>query len=554
MRFALVFISAVSLHAQLLAPGAAVPRRSKPPVVFLNGYQQDCNGSSFTATFGIADQVLAANGQSSLFFNNCSIAGRPLFEELGQAFGSFLAGLRFDDGSPVDSVDVVAHSMGGLIVRSYLSGKRTDGTFAPPPETKIRKAVFLSTPHFGSGLGLLLGMDRQAIQLGSGNRSLFDLATWNQGTDDLRGIDAVAFAGNGGTGRAVEPGFDDGVVAVSSASIGFYMTGRTRVLPYCHIEGGGLITLVGLCAANAKGMAEIQSPAEDNARAIVSFLNGTAEWRSIGTAVEQVPKGGLYVEARAPDDQPVSIDAATATNGSVTKGLSVTARDVAYTDSFPSGTVTVEAGGLARRVGVPPGSVAAVTVKSGPVISRVLPAAGVVFPLTVAPGEIVAIYGENLSQARVEVNGESMPVFFANATQINTVMPEAVSGLVKLTVRDTTGSQRVNVLVEAAVPAVFAADGSGRGRAAAQRVGDVVVLYLTGLGATEERGGLQWAKAQPSVTIGGRVCEVLFAGRTPGFRGLDQINCRLADGLSSGELEVVVTSGRRASNVVTVPN
>jgi uncharacterized protein (TIGR03437 family) len=554
MRFIVVLISAGSLYGQLVGPGALIPRRPKPPVVFLNGYQPDCNGSSFAGTFGIADQVLAANGQSSVFFNNCAIAGRPLIEDLGQAFASFLAGLRFDDGAPVEAVDVVAHSMGGLIVRSYLSGKRTDGTFAPPAETKVRKAVFLSTPHFGSSLGLLLGVDRQAIQLGSGNRSLFDLATWNQGTDDLRGIDALALAGNGGTGRAVEPGFDDGVLAVTSGSIGFYMTGRTRVLPYCHTSGGGLITLAGLCAANAKGMADIQSPVEDNARVIVSFLNGTAEWRSIGTAVEQLPNGGLYVEARTADDVTATIDAATATNGSVTKSLNVTARDVAYTDSFPSGTAMVEAGGSARRVGVQAGAVSAVTVKPGPAIARVLPAAGVVFPLSVAPGEIIAVYGENLAQARVEVNGESVPVFFSNATQINTVMPENAAGMVKLTVRDTTGSRTVNVLVEAAVPAVFAADGSGRGRAAAQRVEDVVVLYLTGLGATEERGGLLWARLQPSVTVGGRTCEVLFAGRTPGFRGLDQINCKLPAGLGSGEIDVVVTSGKRTSNVVTVAN
>src|SRR5690349_2055520 len=133
-----------------------VPRTTKPPVVFLNGHQNDCTSSSFASTFGIADQVLAANGEASLFFDNCSVPGKPPIETLGAAFGDFLASLKFTDGQSVDTVDVVAHSMGGLIVRSYLSGKQTtSGLFRPPAVIHIRKAVFLATPHFGSGVAVL---------------------------------------------------------------------------------------------------------------------------------------------------------------------------------------------------------------------------------------------------------------------------------------------------------------------------------------------------------------------------------------------------------------
>ena len=48
--------------------------------------------------------------------------------------------------------------MGGLIVRSYLSGKQTqEGVFTPPADTKVRKIVFLGTPHFGTPATSLLG-------------------------------------------------------------------------------------------------------------------------------------------------------------------------------------------------------------------------------------------------------------------------------------------------------------------------------------------------------------------------------------------------------------
>src|ERR1700730_15778834 len=78
------------------------------------------------------------------FFNYCTVPGQPTIEDMGAAFGALLAGLRYEDGQPVDLVDTLAHSMGGLIVRSYLSGKGSAaGAFNPPAVTHIRKIVFL---------------------------------------------------------------------------------------------------------------------------------------------------------------------------------------------------------------------------------------------------------------------------------------------------------------------------------------------------------------------------------------------------------------------------
>jgi hypothetical protein len=71
--------------------------------------------------------------------------------------------------------------MGGLIVRSYLAGKVLEGGFAPPAETRIRKLVFLGTPHFGSAVAALGTPNPQLQQLQPGSAFLADLATWNQG-------------------------------------------------------------------------------------------------------------------------------------------------------------------------------------------------------------------------------------------------------------------------------------------------------------------------------------------------------------------------------------
>ena len=249
--------------AQLIPTGMPVPRTTLPPVVFINGFQTSCP-VKFSDTFGSADQVLQANGQISLFFSTCTLALTSSIEDLAGAFAKFLGDLRYTDGTAVEQVDIVAHSMGGLVLRVYLSGKQNaTGMFQPPAETHIRKAVFLATPHFGSGVASLLGITKQLQELTSGSSFLFDLGVWNQGTDDLRGVDAIAAAGNAGSGGSGNAsGFDDGVVALTSASLAFYLPGRTRVVPFCHIDGGGLITLVGLCPGSAKGIANIDSAAE----------------------------------------------------------------------------------------------------------------------------------------------------------------------------------------------------------------------------------------------------------------------------------------------------
>ena len=575
---------AAVLSAQLIAPGQPVPHTANPAVVFLNGYQEDCSGSSFAATFGIADQVLQSSGQVSLFFDNCTVPGQPSIETLGTAFGSYLAALKYDDGTAVDIVDVVSHSMGGLIVRSYLTGKQEqDGVFSPPATIRIRKAVFIASPNFGTGIAAFgFGLNSQLDELTSGSYFIFDLATWNTGTDDLRGIDAVAVAGNGGTGEATMPGFDDGVVPLTSAALGFYRPGRTRVVPFCHVDGGGLITLAGLCSADAKGIAIIRSASDPTAQIMVSFLNGTTVWQTVGQAAEQnsllTTLGGLYVRPRTASGMLEQLNSATVAkpNGSA-KSLGMSNGEVAYTNSFAAGQVTIgadtSAGNLSKVVTLPAGTDLPVTMKPGPNIVRVQPAAAAVFPLSVAPRMIVSIFGDALAQstvqagsvplpttlsdAQVMLNGSALELFYVSPKQINAVLPDNAAGFMTVTVQNSSGASTVNVVVEAAHPAVFTQDSTGSGPAAAinasdgmpvsssnpLHASDYMELFLTGLGAT----------TQPVVTIGGSSCPVTYAGPAPGFVGLDQINCQVPSGLAANPAAIlIVTAGARASNVTTV--
>jgi uncharacterized protein (TIGR03437 family) len=82
--------------------------------------------------------------------------------------------------------------------------------------------------------------------------------------------------------------------------------------------------------------------------------------------------------------------------------------------------------------------------------------------------------------------------------------------------------------------------------------GDYVELFATGLGATTNRDGLDYAVQQPRVTVGGQDCTVTYAGRAPGYVGLDQINCIVPAGITAGAAQVVVMSGNRSSNMAAL--
>jgi len=565
-------------QAQLIPPGTAVPSTTLPPVVFINGYQfEGCAGTTFAGTFGIADQVLQSNSEVSLFFNTCSLPGSATIEDLGAAFGSFLGSLKYTNGQPVETVDVVAHSMGGLVLRAYLSGKQdASGLFQPPAATHVRKAVFLATPNFGTGIASILGVSTQVNEMASGSGFLFGLDTWNDGTDDLRGVDAVAAAGNAGSGGLGNPaGFDDGVVTLTSASLRFYLPGRTRVVPYCHIDGGGIITVFNLCPGNAKGIADINSAMHDSAQIIVSFLNGTNAWQSVGTAAESDPflsvDGGLIIAARAADDSSLNLNSATAGLNGADKQLNISSDHLAFTDQFPAGYIgfNVTAGSLNinSAATLAEGGTEPFIVKPGPLVARVFPAAAANFPLELAPRMLIAIYGSDLASGTVSLNGSPLSLYYVSATQINAVLPDSATGLTPLTVKTSTGQNTLNVYVEAAAPAIFTQNSSGTGPASALKAsdqslvtadnplhaGDAVELYATGLGLTSASNRLDVAVQQPTVTVGGVSCPVTFAGAAPNYVGLDQINCTIPTGIAASvSAPVVITSGDRISNTATL--
>jgi uncharacterized protein (TIGR03437 family) len=594
-RLLVLAIFALPAAAQLFPIGTPLPKSLLPPVVFMNGYQGDCSRSAFSANFGKFDQFLQATSRVSVFFNNCTVPGspKPTIETIANAFGTYLGSLKYADGTQVTQVDVVAHSMGGLILRAYLAGMQPDGSFKPPATPGIRKAVLLSSPNFGTYAASVFGSDAQTQELAQGSTFNFALATWNQGTDDLRAIDALAVAGSGGAITINGQSNGDGVSSLTSSSIGFALPNRTRILPFCHIAYADLVAIVGsalapfVCPAGAPGIAQGINATDSNVLIVQSFLNGTPDWQSIGQSTSQYAltntTGGILTRVKNSSDQYLSFfDAAAGTTN-----LSLSPNGVsAYNEFVPVTANTLLAHLLSnpqqqQAIALVAGTTVPILLKSGPLVAAVIPAAALVTPRNIAPGTFISIYGSALATAtaqaasapfptvlggtQVLVNGTAIPLQYVSPGQVNAVFPTLITGLVTVTLTTNIGQHTVNVLTQAAVPAVFTIDGT---MAAALNAvtgvvvtpstplhgGDYVSLFVTGLGVTAAGAGdLQYASIQPGVAVAGKACAIQFAGLSPQFPGVDQINCQIPTGLGvNSAAQVIVTSNGRSSNIATL--
>lgn len=548
MRLLAVLVGIAPLFAQ----------SSRIPVVLLNGYQATCGSTSdSSATFGSMEAFLNADGWQVSFFDNCSVnpgttgSARPSIEQLGQAFGAFLVQL----GAP--QVDVVAHSMGGLIVRAYLSGKQPQGGFAPPA-VLIRKAIFLASPHAGIlAITGILGdtvSDAQTIEMFAGSQFLWDLGTWSQRTDDLRDVDALSIAGNsGGTGDSAHS--NDGVVVVTSASLAATLgSARARVLPYCHENNLPSF----LC--QGPGIAFITSRTHPSYEIVTSFLLDTPDWQAIGADASQDPAlsqhaGVLFDIRDASGNSYAKPGNAVLIGASKQLGiLPWNSQGVFFADYLNPGPYQILAQGATYSLPVVAGGHVAIQAKPGTTIDIVEPAAGNVSTLSRAPGMLISIYGSNLQDATVTIGGTSTPIYFNSATLINTIVPDGAAGLVVLSVANSSGQDALNVLLEISVPTIFSADSSGTGAALAfhasdsspvspanpAHAGETISIFLTGLGVPAQT---------PIMQVGGSPANVsAIYPLSPGVFRLDFVT----PAISASPVQIQASSGRFSSNLVTL--
>ncbi len=163
------------------------------------------------------------------------------------------------------------------------------------------------------------------------------------------------------------------------------------------------------------------------------------------------------------------------------------------------------------------------------------------FQAGITPGGIASIFGANLAQPRVTVDGSPAQVFFSTDQQINFAVPALLqaAATAAVTVETALGSGSAAVPLRAVQPGIFFDFGSGRA-AAIDRGERIFELYGTGFGTT----------SAVTAAVGGRPAQVLFHGLAPGFVGLYQTNIRVDAAVPAGDQPVSLTAAGVSSNEV----
>jgi len=228
---------------------------------------------------------------------------------------------------------------------------------------------------------------------------------------------------------------------------------------------------------------------------------------------------------------------------------------------------------------------------------------------TISPGAITTVYGSNFMAAgsAAQVNavaagalstkfagvcvtfgGVRAPIFAVAATQVTVEIPALAAGATAVQVvrncDDAAKELKSNVIsatAQAASPeflylqatasgqnpvaAVSATDGAFIGVTGSipganlhpAKAGDILVVYALGLGTTSPSQadgvpapGIASAALPVGVTIGGvalAAADILYAGVSPSYIGLYQINLRVPAGVAAGNQPMVLTVGTNQS-------
>jgi uncharacterized protein (TIGR03437 family) len=217
-----------------------------------------------------------------------------------------------------------------------------------------------------------------------------------------------------------------------------------------------------------------------------------------------------------------------------------------------------------------------------PVLTSLINSASLSTQAPCSPGGLATLFGtgitknspksasegplpSTLSDVRVKVNGNPVPLLFVSSTQVNFQCPVAASGSLQVTVESGLGvSAPMQILMQYASPGIFTLDSFDPGQGAIQVVdrqavammrnaslpsepampGDYVAIFATGLGPVssvivegQAASADPLAKVQSHVEarIGGQPAEVQFAGLAPGLVGTYQVNAKVPANLRTAD-------------------
>ncbi len=206
------------------------------------------------------------------------------------------------------------------------------------------------------------------------------------------------------------------------------------------------------------------------------------------------------------------------------------------------------------------------------------------FTPALAPGGLVSVFGRQLaageiaaaraplptsiSGVSVTLDGQRLPLFYVSPTQINAQLPFDVGGPATLRVTTPNGSSDVPVVLSEVAPALFSeasvahADGTPVSAESPAQPSEFLSVFLTGLGRVN--GAIAAGQAAPALQlltvrapVEARLGDVsitpAFAGLSPGFAGLYQVNLQVPPAMLPGTYPLRIVAGGTPSNAANVP-
>jgi uncharacterized protein (TIGR03437 family) len=323
--------------------------------------------------------------------------------------------------------------------------------------------------------------------------------------------------------------------------------------------------------------------------------------------------GGLYYEAGL-DDSPESFYGSfSATNGAIIGHQrllnffnSTPSISFSYSDSYSLGTGGAYSNGLANYVvggdnirigsGIGPNLSLAVSLPAPTLDPTKISPSGVYlnptgivnagssapFTAAISPGELLTIYGANMSagtqvasaipfpttlgNTQVKINGTLAPLYYVTPGQLSAIVPYSVtSGVAQVQViNNGTASNVVTMMVAPTAPGILTQSQNGLGYGDAvhpdgtlvngqnpAKAGETVSVFLTGLGSVTPpiSDGAAGPTSPYSITtntitsfINGTSAPVGYAGLAPTLAGLYQLNITIPSGLTAGDAALDVSA------------
>lgn len=195
----------------------------------------------------------------------------------------------------------------------------------------------------------------------------------------------------------------------------------------------------------------------------------------------------------------------------------------------------------------------------------------VLSPIVGADGKVAT----SLGGTQITVGGIAAPILYSTPNQVSIQIPYELTGAVAA-VSPTVGGQSSEfrfLELASTGPGFFTLNQAGTGEAIAlhqdgvtliasqapARRGEIVIFYLTGLGALNPALGTgvpaaaNTATAPVTMTFGGVAATPAYAGAAPGFIGLNQINVQIPNNAPvARDVAVAISAGGRSGNPVTI--